>query len=122
MWCSSHLTSCICSEVLDVFQGHDYTRHTLTSVAQQRRHISTKLTLDLESDADSAHWEALVRQNEAMRSLAYHTITSQPGVVTDPQGEEEVEAGMEAEPVCNSWTDKFLLEVMLCSCHVKLEL
>ena len=34
-----------------------------------------------------------------MRSLAYHTTTSQPEVVTDPQEEEEVAAGMEAELV-----------------------
>ena len=95
---SSHLIPCICSEVLDVFQGHDYTRRTLTPVTQQRG--STKLALHLESDADSAHWEALVRRNEAMRSLAYHTtITSQPGMVTDPQGTQEVEGDLEAELV-----------------------
>jgi len=71
----------------------------LTPVVQQRRQSSAKLALHLESDADSAHWEALMRRNEAMRSLAYHTITSQPGVLTDPQGTEEVQAGMEAELV-----------------------
>ena len=118
---SSHLTSCICSEGLAVFQGHDHTRGTLTPVAQQRRHISTKLTLDLESDADSAQWEALVRRNEATRSLAYHTTTSQPGAVTHPQDTEEVEAGMEAELVWDMLTDTNPLDVTSCSCHVKLE-
>ena len=98
MWYSSHLISCICSQVLDVFQGHDHTRGMLTPVAHQRQ-SSTKLASHLEDYADSAHWEASVRWNEAMRSLAYHTTTSQPGVVTDSQGTEAVEAGMEAELV-----------------------
>ncbi len=95
MWYSSHLISCICSEVLDVFQGHDHTRGMLTPVAHQRQ-SSTKLAAHLEVYADSAQ---SVRWNEAMRSLAYHTTTSQPEVVTDPQEEEEVAAGMEAELV-----------------------
>ncbi|KAL0048763.1 hypothetical protein WJX82_010433 [Trebouxia sp. C0006] len=77
-------------------QGHDHTRGMLTPVAHQRQ-SSTKLASHLEVYADSAHWEASVRWNEAMRSLAYHTTTSQPGVVTDSQGTEAVEAGMEAE-------------------------
>jgi len=118
---SSHLTSCICSEVIDVFQGHNCTGRTLTPVAQQSRQSSTKLALHLEDDADSAQWEALVRRNEAMRSLAYHTTTSQPGVVTDPQDTEEVEGGMEAELVWDLLTDVNLLDVTSCSCHVKLE-
>ncbi len=57
---------CICSGVT---QGYDSARGMLRPVAQQRRH-STKLALQPEGDADSAHWEALVRRNEAMRSLA----------------------------------------------------
>ena len=96
---SSHLISCICSEGIHVLQGYDYTSGTLTPEAQQRRQSATKLTLHLEDDADSAQWEALVRRNEAMRSLAYHTTTIQPGVVTDPQSTEEVEGGIEAELV-----------------------
>jgi hypothetical protein len=70
----------------------------LTPVPHQRQ-SSTELASHLEDYADSAQWEALVRRNEAMRSLAYHTTTSQPEVVTDPQEEEEVAAGMEAELV-----------------------
>ena len=70
----------------------------LTPVPHQRQSF-TELASHLEDYADSAQWEALVRRNEAMRSLAYHTTTSQPEVVTDPQEEEEVAAGMEAELV-----------------------
>ncbi len=69
----------------------------LIPTVQQRKHF-TKPALHLEGDADSAQREALVLQNEAKRSLGYHT-TSQPGVVTHPQDTQEVEAGMEAELV-----------------------
>ena len=66
-----------------------------TPVAQRRRQSATNLALHLEGDAESIQWEALVRHNEAMRSMGYHTTTSQPGVVTDHQGTEEVEGGLE---------------------------
>ena len=118
---SSHLISCICSEGIHVLQGYDYTRGTLTPVPQQRRQSATKLTLHPEDDTDSTQWEALVRHNEAMRSLGYYTTSSQPGVVTDPEGTEEVERGMEAELVCDMLIYTKLLGVTLCDRHVKLE-
>ncbi|KAL0030231.1 hypothetical protein WJX77_004266 [Trebouxia sp. C0004] len=77
-------------------QDYDNTRAMLTPVAQQMRQSSTNLALHLEGNADSAQWEALMRRNEATRSLGYHT-TSQPEVVTHPQGTQEVEGVMEVE-------------------------
>ncbi|DBA76316.1 TPA: hypothetical protein ACH3X1_010029 [Trebouxia sp. C0004] len=79
-----------------LFRDYDNTRAMLTPVAQQMRQSSTNLALHLEGNADSAQWEALMRRNEATRSLGYHT-TSQPEVVTHPQGTQEVEGVMEVE-------------------------